>query len=278
MTTTKIDWADVVWNPVTGCTPASAGCQNCYAQRMAKRLAGRCGYPADEPFKVTLHPERLEEPLRWRKPRRIFVCSMGDLFHPDVPDEFIGQVFETMACARQHTFLLLTKRPGRMHRFITAYSAPGGPLGNYLHNFPHIWLGVTAENQAMADERIPILLATPAAVRFVSVEPMLGPMDFEHPDNEGYGVEVIKGLDWVILGGETGPGARPMHPQWARHVRDQCVADGVPLFFKQWGEGGRLGTALPGNERKEAGYDYRQKNGGHLLDGQEWRQWPGEAK
>lgn len=171
---TKIEWAESSWNPITGCTKISPGCRNCYAERMARRLAGRCGYPANNPFKVTLHPDRLEEPLKWKKPRRVFVCSMGDLFHEDVPDEFISSIFAIMWQADWHTFLILTKRPERMREFICEYLPQfiSGEISS-----PHIWLGVTAENQQRADERIPLLLQTPAAVRFVSVEPLLGPLD-----------------------------------------------------------------------------------------------------
>lgn len=267
---TKIQWANKVWNPVTGCTKVSEGCRNCYAERMANRLRGRCGYPADEPFRVTLHPDRLEEPLRWRKPSMVFVCSMGDLFHEDIPESFISAVFYVMQVANQHSFLILTKRPARMAEFldrwvhcdhaypdyawhIGAGSNSGRPYG-YGHYraegkrrppLPNVWLGVTVENQEMADKRIPILLQIPAAIRFVSVEPLLG-----HINIAGYlgwnGLRrmgdgllyrwAAPKIDWVICGGETGPHARPMHPDWARNLRDQCQAAGVPFFFKQWGE------------------------------------------
>lgn len=183
---TKIEWTEYSWNPVTGCTPASEGCQNCYAKRMATRLKGRYGYPEDEPFKVTLHPEKLKEPLKWKKPRRVFVCSMGDLFHEQVPDEYIAKVWEVMSNASQHTFLVLTKRPQRMKDFLARlgwyiHDRDGYPMEAVLdeggkYTLKNVWLGVTAENQQRADERIPILLQIPAAVRFVSIEPMLGPV------------------------------------------------------------------------------------------------------
>lgn len=243
---TKIEWVTnpngtmgETWNPVTGCTPKSEGCQNCYARRMSKRLAGRCGYPKDDPFQVTLHPERLEEPLRWKKPRQVFVCSMSDIFHPDVPDEYIARVWETMNNASQHTFIVLTKRPQRMKEFLSR-------LGWYIHDrenepaearwggkytLKNVWIGVTAENQARADERIPVLLQIPAAKRFVSVEPMLGPVDLSY---------FINSLDWVICGGETGPGARPMHPDWVRSLRDQCQKAGTPFFLKSMHVGGKI--------------------------------------
>jgi len=183
---TKIEWTEYSWNPVTGCTPASEGCKNCYAKRMATRLKGRYGYPEDEPFKVTLHPEKLKEPLKWKKPRRVFVCSMGDLFHEQVPDEYIAKVWEVMNNASQHTFLVLTKRPQRMKDFLARlgwyiHDRDGYPMEAVLdeggkYTLKNVWLGVTAENQQRADERIPILLQIPAAVRFVSIEPMLGPV------------------------------------------------------------------------------------------------------
>lgn len=244
---TKIEWTDETWNPVTGCTKVSQGCKNCYAERHANRMRGRCGYPGDDPFKVTLHHDRLEQPLGWRKPRRVFVCSMGDLFHEDVPAQFIGNIFGVMGRGSQHTFQVLTKRPQRMMRIVGATAPP-----------PNVWLGVSVENQAAADERIPILLQTPAAVRFVSCEPLLGPVDLfgGDPDPRLGGVEAGRGVsletcwqpgddphgpprpgvDWVIAGGESGPKARPMHPDWVRSLRDQCVAAGVPFLFKQWGE------------------------------------------
>jgi protein gp37 len=278
MASTSIEWATKTWNPVTGCTPISDGCQNCYAKRMAKRLAGRCGYPKDDPFRVTLHPERLKEPMHWRKPEKIFVCSMADLFHNDVPFDFIQKVFDVMVMAKQHTFLLLTKRPQKMNVFMKRLMAQRNdfveslkdinirrPARKWAEQPPrNVWLGVTAENQDQADERVPILLQIPAAKRFVSVEPMLGPVDLTNikPDKylnmnvlEGYGVSkkshcqsipnaYCNKIDWVICGGETGPNARPMHPDWARLLRDQCVAAGVPFFFKQMMIDGRM-TKMP---------------------------------
>jgi len=243
---TKIEWTHrpgtvgVTWNPVTGCTKISEGCAHCYAERMSKRLAGRFGYPADDPFRVTLHPDKLELPRKWKKPRTVFVCSMGDLFHRDVPYDEIAFVFHEMARSPQHTYLVLTKRPDEMLAFWKRYRYDTGielePPPSY------IWFGVTCENQQRANERIPLLLQCPAAVRFVSVEPMLGPVDISiaeiefsggHPDDPASYEYSANVLDWVIVGGETGPGARPMHPGWARDIRDQCQAAGVPYFFKQ---------------------------------------------
>lgn len=308
MAKTKIEWADAVWNPVTGCTPISEGCQNCYAKRMANRLRGRCGYPADDFFKVTLHQERLNEPLKWKKPRRIFVCSMGDLFHEEVDDGFLCRVFDTMLAAKQHIFMILIKRPERMKNFIM----------RCVHGIPkNIWLGVTAENQQRADERIPILLQIPAAVRFVSVEPMLGPVDlteyfseYDYRPTYEYYREFLKmqgiesdgkpalfksGLDWVICGGETGPKARPMHPDWVRSLRDQCQDAGVPFFFKSWGEwsadytehdkrgvvafdgwwseGWPFGYGLDHPNSIEV-YKVGKKRAGRLLDGRTWDEMP----
>jgi protein gp37 len=214
----RIEWTDETWNPITGCTPISEGCDHCYAQRMAKRLAGRYGYPDDDPFRVTFHSNRLGQPLKWKKPRRVFVCSMGDLFHPGVSFAKHQSVFSGCYNAPQHTYLFLTKRPR------VAYNAFGSWLGG--HAMPrNWWVGVTAENQARADKRIPVLLEIPAAVRFVSIEPMLGPVDLtramygEKPKGmncfgltDGFGYEAM--LHWVICGGETGPGARPMRPEW----------------------------------------------------------------
>ena len=250
----KIEWTDKTWNPVTGCSKISEGCKNCYAERMSKRLSGRFGYPEDSPFKVTLHPDKLGEPLKWKKPQMIFVVSMGDLFHEEVPDEFIYNVFRTMAKAHWHTFQVLTKRPRRARNIISRIR------GHFVDRLEHVWLGVTAENQEAANDRIPILLDIPAAKKFVSIEPMLGPIDLtldglifedcrccygsgsfriDGPDVDicnncqGSGKLNDSWIDWVIVGGETGPGARLMNSDWARSIRDQCKDAGVPFFFKQ---------------------------------------------
>ncbi len=292
MNTTSISWTEKTWNPVSGCSPASEGCANCYAKRMAQRLRGRFGYPADEPFRVTLHPERLEEPLRLRKPSRIFVCSMSDLFHEDVPFEFVDQVFDVMATARKHTFMVLTKRPRRLLEYARSRTRETGE--GYL-NEGNVWLGVTAENQARADERIPILLETPAAVRFVSIEPMLGPVNLNNikyrPGDEGWLSAFNEGawpelghVDWVIAGGETGPNARPMHPDWARSLRDQCQAVGVPFHFKSWGAyreacapDDPIWNGQSPNLKHEHGTHFIKLNPretGRLLDGREWNEYP----
>lgn len=286
MANSKIEWTEKTWNVVTGCTKISEGCKHCYAERMSKRLAGRCGYDKDEPFKVTLHPDKLDEPLRWKKPSKIFVCSMGDLFHEDVDDGFLCRIFDVMAVSEHHTFLILTKRPNRMREFFT----------RCVHgNFQNLWLGVTAENQQMADERIPILLQIPAAKRFVSVEPMLRPVDLLNLKYDNDILDTLAGeylstdgsesyvpwdkLDWVICGGETGPGARPMHPDWVRSLRDQCQQAGTPFFFKSWGDWypDRKGiydcssSVIFGDT---VVHHVGKKNSGRVLDGEEWNEYP----
>ena len=258
---TKIEWADESWNPVTGCTKVDDGCRNCYAKRMANRLRGRCGYPADDPFRVTLHPDRLEKPLHWKKPRRVFVNSMSDLFHPDVHSGFIRRIFSVMLDCEQHTFMILTKRAGRMAQYIERY-----PWSGAMKEAGNVWLGVSVHDQKSADERIPILLQTPAAHRFVSFEPALGAVDFRGPlygfpeqvsseqhvtkemaiaggdlalegslYSEEEWAQTMPSLDLIICGGESGPGARPMHPDWVRSTRDQCQEAGVKFHFKHWG-------------------------------------------
>lgn len=256
---TKIDWCDEVWNPVTGCSKISPGCDHCYADRMAKRLAGRCGYPKRNPFKITMHPERLSIPLRWRKPRRIFVNSMGDLFHSDVPSKWVDDIIDVIALCRQHTFLMLTKRSIRMKAYFDDLGMNG--------TLPNLWLGVTVENQQAADERISTLWQIPAAKRFVSVEPMLNQIllakylhCFRDTDGDGncpWHPQGCPSINWVICGGETGPGARPMYGEWVRSLRDQCVDAGVPFFFKGWG------TAL---RPKDETYQ--------RIEGREWKQFP----
>lgn len=255
MATSKIHWTEKVFNPITGCTPASEGCAHCYAARMANRLRGRCGYPQDDPFRVTLHPDKLSEPRRWKKPCRIFVCSMGDLFHEDVPFVEIDRVFRVIAENPQHTFIVLTKRPERTavyYAHAATYFQRRGFDSGQGWPLPNLWLGVTVENQERADERIPILLNTPAAVRFVSVEPML-----EKVNLFGYAA-CMPGLDWVICGCESGPSARSFDLRWARMLRDQCVDSGTPFFFKQSPNPERPGKTISMPE----------------LDGHVWAQYP----
>ncbi|MCB2218009.1 MAG: phage Gp37/Gp68 family protein [Desulfobulbaceae bacterium] len=252
MADTKIEWADKTWNPITGCSPVSEGCRNCYAARMAKRLAGRCGYDRDEPFAVKLHDDRLNQPAGWRKACKVFVCSMGDFFHDAVTPEMATVVLRMMVDplfgATHHTYLLLTKR---IERLLRSDAHP-----EYFADYKNVWLGVTAENQEMAEKRIPALLQIPAVVRFVSVEPMLGPVDLtdlvikEQDGGEQHFDALVcdvdpgddgpyngRCLDWVICGAETGPGARPMRIEWALDLLDQCRAAGMPFFFKKASKG-----------------------------------------
>jgi protein gp37 len=284
----KIEWTDATWNPIRGCSRVSEGCRFCYAERVAARFSG-IGMPyeglavvkSDGPHwtgEVRFIEERLGDPLRWRKPRRIFVNSMSDLFHEKLNTDAIVRICEVMGRAKQHIFQVLTKRPERMLGLLTDLQAFGGnPPG-------HIWWGVSVEDQATADERIPLLLQTPAAVRWVSYEPALGPVDFtaiRRTRAEGF-MRPLDGrfnkLDWIVAGGESGHGARPAHPDWFRSVRDQCVAAGVPFFFKQWGEWrpkekrgyGSIGFFNDGTEVERVG----KKAAGRLLDGREWNQYP----
>lgn len=274
----------------------SYGCRNCYAERMANRLAGRFGYSKYFPFSVTIHEDKLEKPLHWKKPRRIFVCSMGDLFHENIPFEFIKRVWNIIEQCPQHTFQILTKRPLELIAF-TKWMAGDDDM-SIAHWPRNCCLGVSVENQGAADARIPILLQIPAAVRFVSVEPMLGPVDLTRVvyDNtsvidtlnglHGWPMPHAKGpkLDWVICGGESGPGARPMHPAWVRSLRDQCHGTGTPFFFKQWGEwvpvelrvndSGIQGKQWYNFDPDTAVCRIGKKKAGRLLDGREWNQYP----
>lgn len=368
---TKIQWADMVWNPVTGCSKVSAGCKNCYAKREWPRHSHPKGAYAGRKFEdVRCHPERLEIPLRWKKARMVFVNSMSDLFHESVPFEFIDRVLAVAALSQQHTFQILTKRSQRMREYLDRLQAMFVNIEKLLESdiakatravsenaghawpqnavlawlqpeteedgcvgFPpkNVWLGVSVENQETADARIPDLLATPAAVRFVSYEPALGAVDFgpylEAIDFHALGVmddplaatliaqsvrdgsgDAVRGLHWIICGGESGPGARPMHPDWARSVRDQCQAAGVSFFFKQWGAwlplgptGGAEGEyddeaiAEATNHQHQCGFvepngkfNWKEvrhprawmvrrvgkKPAGRLLDGREWNEMP----
>jgi protein gp37 len=278
------NWWDKTWSPCTGCTPESPGCDNCWACRMSQRLKGRYGYPLDDPFAVTLHPDRLPRPFGWRKPKRIAVNLMGDLFHEAVPDDFIADVFGVMAACPQHTFMVLTKRAqracewfnnpasfglestaetvarcGEHHAGIVwddrgddpvnySYVASIGDVSNRRPwpgwPLPNVLFGVTTEDQQRAEERIPLLLQIPAAVRFLSVEPMLSELDVRcwltAPYQKLIGDDgtdsLANGLDGVICGGESGSKARPMHPAWALSLRDQCADTQTPFLFKQWGE------------------------------------------
>jgi protein gp37 len=384
---TKIEWTDATWNPVRGCSRVSEGCRNCYAEGVAARFSGPWqayeGLAKMTPQgprwtgKVSLVGNHIADPLRWDKPRRIFVNSMSDLFHSELSNENIALIFAVMACAPKHTFQCLTKRPERMREFMAwlgeepwktmhralAVSGVAFPpwvgengevlfdrLNNASWPLPNVWLGTSVENQRAADERVPYLLQTPAVVRFLSCEPLLGPVNLEpwicepfrcrtcgswkigydpNPKNlpphdpdrpvcafgcvmtgepgtercrdcNSVNVENLRGLDWVIVGGESGHGARPMHPAWARSLRDQCTEAGVPLFFKQWGEWGprsrddgkpfdsdrnrrdklvsTSGTIFSFKETAGEGYAPMSFMGkeaaGRLLDGRTWDEFP----
>ena len=229
----KIEWTEATWNPVTGCTKISAGCTNCYAERMAKRLKAMGQINYQNGFNVTCHEHALDIPLRWKKPRMIFVNSMGDLFHKKVSDEFVQRVFAVMQKAKQHQFQVLTKRAERLEQ-----------MASMLTWHENIWVGVTVED-ANNTTRIDFLRKVPASVKFLSIEPLLGPI----PDIN------LDGIDWVIVGGESGPGSREIREEWVLDIRDQCLRNRVPFFFKQWG-----GT--------------NKKKNGRLLEGKIWDEMP----
>ena len=297
---TNISWADKVWNPITGCTKVSEGCRHCYAERMARRLRGRYGYPSDQPFRPTFHPDRLSEPLRWKKPRVIFVCSMADPFHSSIVPETICQVLAVIALCARHRFVILTKRPERMRRCLesidrdpaailsgaameafgkeaaaqVANAITGDPAAEQRVGWPmrNLCVGISAEDQNAADLRALDLIFTPAAFRCASLEPLLAPINLAGwleagtmcvncGDLSGFGTccgeqhrVSIPGLDWIIVGGESGPGARPMKAEWAGKLRDQCALAGVSFFYKQ-----RSGP-VPGLEP--------------VLDGTAWKEMP----
>ena len=248
---TKIEWAQKVWNPVSGCTKVSQGCKNCYAKTLHDRrhtaylngaqLPAQYAVPFEQ---VQLIPGRLDDPLRWREPKRIFVNSVSDLFHPDVNSRFIASVWLVMQRASQHTFMILTKRPERMQELISEWTTGHSPVSWPDWPLPNVWLGVSVEDQKAADERIPQLLETPAAVRFVSAEPLLGAVHLlgsVKTEKHWFSAPMRGGLiNWVICGGESGPGARPMHPAWALSLRDQCQAAGAPFFLSSGGNGLRI--------------------------------------
>ncbi|WP_281806107.1 DUF5131 family protein [Methylocystis echinoides] len=236
-----IEWTDATWNPVTGCTKISPGCLNCYAERFSERFRGVSGHPFENGFDLTLRPERLEQPLRWRRSRMIFVNSMSDLFHKHVPLHFIDAVFDTMEKADWHEYQLLTKRSSRMRSYINSRYAER-PVPN------HIWIGVSIEDGARKS-RVEHLRSTNATVRFVSIEPLIGAISTLD----------LSEIHWVIVGGESGPKARSMEEAWVVEIREQCLLAGVPFFFKQWG-----------------GFNSKAK--GRLLQGRVWNQWPAHAR
>lgn len=337
----NIEWTDATWNPIGGCTRVDEGCRNCYAEIMAARFSGpgqwgeglarivrgaHGGVDHRWTGQMRLNESALDRPLRWRKPRRIFVNSTSDLFHDSVPDEWIDRVFAVMALCPQHTFQCLSKRLDRMREYVTARDlrhrlalsigevSDASPELEYAAqvrvnnmSLPNVWLGTSISDQASADLRIPHLLATPAAVRFVSAEPLLGPVDLTRldmlrafgvePDSNGFmprhhydalrgqsDIHPIHGAepDWgalhlVIVGGESGPGARPMHPEWPRALRDQCVAAGVAYFHKQNGEFA-WAERIEGDPTTLTAYRVGKARAGRLLDNREWNQLPGDAE
>lgn len=355
---THIEWTDATWNIITGCTLLSEGCRHCYAATLAvtrlKHIPSRAGLArinavgeAKFTGEVRFNQQWLDQPLRWKKPRRIFVCAHGDLFHENVPDEWIDKVFAVMALCPRHTFQVLTKRPERMATYFAGRRANFGRASEVLHKMDHpcneddhdwavdqldafdssgrlmhqVWLGTSVEDQATAEARVPHLLATPASVRFVSAEPLLGPVDFRKLSDENWTTETLHldattgfthnagfvqeeiatrdgapllrdlppRLDWVVVGGESGRGARPMHPDWARSIRDQCQAAGVAFFFKQWGAWAPISFDDLMSEEMESleiegklhGFADQpmllsgKARAGRLLDGREWNQMPG---
>lgn len=350
-----IEWTDATWNPIVGCSIVSPGCTNCYAMKTAgARTKHTAKYQGlTQPSKagpvwtgeVRFWEKALTDPLKWREPRRVFVNSMGDLFHEDVPDEWIDKCFAVMALAPQHTFQILTKRPERMREYLTALvrgpwagrvtvveddgsthpgtdvqmrvhsamcdalaTAPADALNraaawqdeHYPHGdgfirkwpLPNVWLGVSCEDQERADQRIPLLLQTPAAVRFISAEPLLDAIRLMWswlPDDVECEIEgrvKTSGLDWVIVGGESGPGARVMHPDWARSLREQCTVRRVPFFFKQWGAWeprAELSSEEAESLELQNRYEFLddchfiktgKKDAGRALDGRTWGQYP----
>ena len=337
---TGIEWTDATWNPVTGCTKVSPGCDRCYAETFAERWRGTPGHHFEQGFDLTLRSERLGQPLRWTRPRRIFVNSMSDLFHEGIPDGFIARVWDVMAQCPQHTFQILTKRHARMRSWVRRWAdttgdeqAGGGgfpsmprgpeavratyasgrarlfaemldsmgeppdgcayPLYDWMEGprwwpsvLPNVWLGVSVEDQKWADIRIPVLLDTPAAVRWISAEPLLGPVDL----NDCAGVDALQQdwiggpgggsgaphpfLDWVVVGGESGRDARPMDHRWARSLRDQCTSASVPFLFKQWGQWAPDGDSPDQTNNHSMVWCASKKAAGRELDGRTWDEYP----
>jgi protein gp37 len=318
----KIEWTDATWNVVIGCDKVSPGCDHCYAIRTAHRMQANpnekiaAAYAGTEhegewTGKVNLIEDRLELPLTWTKPKKIFVNAQSDLFHADVPDDFIAKVWAVMAITPRHTYQILTKRPARMRSLLSSaefeslvwqhvnrlldgewlHLRPPHPLAAPSWPLPNVWLGVSVEDQKGADLRVRVLLGVPAAVRFLSCEPLLGPVDLHQAIQPNFAVSGWKDLTllhWVIAGGESGPGARPMHPDWARSLRDQCTAADVAFHFKQWGEWvtedqSPQDIVLPATSWSHLGdgepsvWRVGKKRAGRELDGRTWDEFPREA-
>lgn len=329
MAKSRIEWTEEVWNPIRGCSRVSEGCRNCYAERIAARFnkpgglaVGGGQYPAQAfhglatmtpqgprwTGKIRFASELIDAPLGWERPRRVFVNSMSDLFHDDVKIAWLDQIFAVMVLAREHTFQILTKRPRRMRDYLSSPATPERirlALEGFLQKgdsayelrwpIENIWVGASVEDQSAADERIPFLLDAPAAVRWISAEPLLGPLDLERYllalRHEGR--HACRGVHWVVAGGESGPAARPMHPDWARALRGQCKVAGVPFFFKQWGAWAPMVFGQPENRRygefhgdrffesclcsaglSEAMKMLGKRAAGRKLDGREWDEYP----
>ena len=250
----KIEWTDATWNPVTGCTKVSPGCAHCYAETFARRFRGIPDHPYEQGFDLKLWPGRLDLPLSWKERKMIFVNSMSDLFHDDVPDEFIGKVFDTMCRAKRHIFQVLTKRSDQMLNWTLKYFSSGRSKKERKVAWPeNVWLGVSLENQNYT-WRIRHLQKSPAYIRFISIEPLLSPISLDE--------SLLDAIQWVIVGGESGPRARPMKPEWVYEIQKQCKKFRVPFFFKQWGtfdaSGNRVG----------------KKAAGRILDGKTWDEVP----
>lgn len=283
---TKIEWTEKTWNPIAGCSKVSLGCGHCYAETMAKRLSamGQEKYKAtiDEHGRwngnIVLDQKALYEPLNRKKPTMYFVNSMSDLFHENVDGEWINYIFTVMAIAKQHTFQILTKRPERMQSYFETfdpdyiydnwYSYSGESPEIQAWPLPNVWLGVSTENQEQADKRIPLLMRTPAKVRFLSCEPLLGPIDFKQTiftpnyPKVGHNKDIFPWFDWVIVGGESGHNARKMNRYWVTAIRDFCQEHQIPFFFKQWGEYDHDGQRVG------------KKNADRWLDGRKWDEMP----
>lgn len=290
--TTGIEWTDATWNPIRGCSRVSEGCRNCYAERVAARFSGSgAAYEGLAVMKngeprwtgeIRFIEKHLRDPLRWKTPMRIFVNSMSDLFHPGVSDEMLGRIFDVMATAPQHVYQILTKRPERMREVLAQFASVATSIRrDQAFKQPGItekecppknWhFGVSIEDQKTAEERLPILMRCETEMRIVSYEPAIGPVDFR----KSLGVDGA--VDWIICGGESGPGARPMHPEWARKTRDFCIASRIPFFFKQWGEwlpglqdGAEKIVMNCGDKPIRIG----KTKAGSLLDGREWKEYP----
>ena len=331
---TGIEWTDATWNPIRGCSRVSEGCRNCYAEKVAARFSGE-GQPYEGLMaksgrwngQIKFVEHLLDQPLRWKKPRRIFVNSMSDLFHENIPFDFIDRVFAVMAMCPQHTFQILTKRPERMLEY---FNNTGGVsrrdwvliavsrvtrksrVDSFQWPLHNVWLGVSVEDQKTADERIPLLLQTSAAVRWISAEPLLGEIDLRKLNADGfaYDLDELNGesneetfyenisLDWVVVGGESGKSARPMHPDWARKLRAQCVESNVPFLFKQWGQWKEINLSESVGEKEwyiinkngvidipddrtpsedigeVAMIEVGKKKAGRTLDGRTWDEYP----